>query len=36
MHWEKGSYYKGEWFEGVQQGEGEIWDKGKVIEKGYF
>lgn len=36
MHWDEDSFYRGEWAEGMQNGEGEIFEKGKLVQKGVF
>lgn len=36
MYWVDGSYYKGYWEKGIQNGEGELYIPGEEIKKGLF
>lgn len=36
MYWSDGSYYKGEWKNGIQHGAGEIYVPGEGFKKGVF
>ena len=36
MYWNDGSYYKGEWKNGIQHGEGEIYVPDQGWKKGVF
>ena len=36
MHWSEGAFYKGEWKEGIQSGQGQLWENGKLMSKGLF
>ena len=36
MTWTNGTYYKGEWLDGVQHGEGELFVPGEGYRKGKF
>ena len=36
MYWNDGSYYKGEWLNGIQHGEGVMFVPGQGTKKGLF
>lgn len=36
MFWTDGSYYKGEWQNGIQHGRGEIYVPGEGLKRGVF
>ena len=36
MNWADGSWYKGEWKQGIQHGSGELYENGQPVRKGIF